>query len=196
MSSYPNSPKNDDDLERDKLLNSLLEQTLDLSESERNAYLENHCPDPVLRQEVLELLDEDLGDFLEKPSSDPIPSIGHAGSPLMLVPLCYFGTLAIRRGDFKAARELLEKAEKTQDSTNPTPALPHAILHRSLGKVYQALGLADKAMVQYQKAIRVLESLAPAQVNQRELKQTRFELLQLQGFLDTGQPQSVHDFFA
>ncbi len=193
MFSYPEKSQESPGLERDRLLNALLEQTLDLPENEREPYLLEHCPDPALRAEVLDLLAEDLGDFLEAPS--PIASGESATGPMVLVPLCYFGNLAIRRGDFKTAAAMLEKAEQSQDTWQGTKTLTHAILHRSLGKAYRALDRIEEARSQFRRAVDVLESLAPTEPHLKELDQTRFDLLQLQGLLDGNSSyQSVQDF--
>ena len=195
MSNGPTNSHPDSGLERDRLLNSLLEQTLDLPESEREPFLQKHCPDPELRAEVLDLLSEDLGDFLEAPSPSPDIPGDEMSSSLMLVPLCYFANLAIRRGDFDSALALLEKAQKGQTARSSAPTLPHAILHRSLGKVYRALDRIDEARAQFRKAVRVLESLPPSKPNLKELDHVRFDLLQLQGWLDgNSRSQSVQDF--
>ncbi len=195
MSNGPKHSQAMTGLERDRLLNSLLEQTLDLPESEREPYLQEHCPDPELRAEVIELLDEDLGDFLEAPSPSPSMADDGMSGSLMLVPLCYFANLAIRRGDVESALALLEKAQKGQASHSGALTLPHAILHRSLGKAYRALDRIEEAKVQFRKAVRVLESLPPNKPNLKELDHVRFDLLQLQGWLDgSTRGQSVRDF--
>ena len=170
-----------DDLERDRLINRLLEQCLDLPDEERLSFLEANCDDPDLRDEVLDLLNEDLGDFLETPA----PSLGQEQGDLGMVPLCYFGTLAIRRGDYDQAEVLLQKALKCRSPQDDSGLLTLAVVHRSLGQVYRSRKRFQDATDHYQSAVEALERCSPSSSRKQELGRTRFELSQAQN-LDAG----------
>ena len=172
----PTSPFPIDDLERDRRVNDLLEQCLDLEESEWNAYLQTHCDDPSLRDEVLELLAEDLGDFLET----PVSGLRNACPELGALPLVYFGSVAAQRGDHDQAKALLKQALGPSTGRDE-PDLTRAVLYRSLGSAYRAEQRFQDAISSYRRAIDVLERCPDSPTRRQELSRARYELAQAQG---------------
>lgn len=159
----------DDRLERDRQINVLLERCLDLPESEHRRFLVETVDDTTLIEEVLELLNEDLGDFLETPLSI------HDGpkSELGILSMIALARSAMDRGAAERARTLLEEALKA-DKKIPTSPLTRAAIHQTLGDLCRTENRRRALIFHFEQAIRLLESTGDPAM-EKELNRLRFE---------------------
>ena len=169
-----NSRRKEDNLDRDRQVNSLLGRCLDLPENEWEPFLDRACRDSTLIVEVLDLLHQDLGDFLEP----PLRSEGGSVSDLGILSMVCLAESALRRGDAERAGSLLEQALKLSE-IGPTAYLTRAAVHRALGDIHRIRHRRRGAVLHYERAARLLES-ADTEAAHQELQRVRFELARAQ----------------